>query len=89
MYGGKYIDAADWLVWLGIIPILASMGEVMSSALRAMEKPGTVALVYGQLAVFTLLTGTILVKNYGIGGSIMTFIFSNMILSYSFFNKLK
>ncbi len=89
MYGGKYIDVADWLVWLGIIPILASMGEVMSSALRAMEKPETVALVYGQLAVFTLLTGTILVKNYGIGGSIMTFIFSNMILSYSFFNKLK
>ena len=87
MYGGKYLHDADWLLWLGLLPVLAAMVSVMSSLLRAMEKPESVAHVYGILSMFTILVGLPLVWSYSLSGSVMTMLTANALATFLFFQK--
>lgn len=89
LYGGKYLEATDWLCWLGLLPILAVIVSIMSSALRAMEKPKAVAKIYGLLALSTIFAGVPLAWIYNLGGSILTLLITNALGTLFFVLKTK
>ena len=84
MYGGKYLEATDWLCWLGLMPVLAAIVSIMSSALRAMEKPKAVAKIYGLVALLTIFAGVPLTWSYSLGGSVLTLLLANALVTFSF-----
>ena len=88
MYEGKYLHDADWFLWLGLLPVLASIVSVMSSLLRAMEKPDTVAHVYGILSIFTVFFGIPLVWRYSLSGSIMIMLTTHVMANFLFLSKI-
>lgn len=94
MYGGKYNDAADWISWLGLLPVLAALVVVMSSVLRAMERPDAVARAYVFVAFFSSSVGINLLLKYGIHGAcgayILNYFFAATIfLAYTIITILK
>jgi len=88
MYGGKYLEDSDWIIWLGFAPVSAAVVAVISSLLRAMERPEIVARLYGLLAVFTIIAGIPLVWIYSLDGSALTLLFVNALAALYFSRKV-
>jgi len=78
MYGGKYNDAADWISWLGLLPVLTGMVVVMISALRAMERPDVVARAYALVSFFSISFGIYLLLKHGTHGAYEAYIINNI-----------
>jgi O-antigen/teichoic acid export membrane protein len=87
MYGDKYLEATDWVCWLGVLPFFAAMVSTMSSALRVIEKPNIVAQIFGLLAVFTIIIGIPLVYKYSLNGSLLTLLIVNVLSTTYFYRK--
>lgn len=87
MYEGKYQNATNQLFWLGLLPMLASVVSVMSSVLRASERPDAVTRTYALLAGFSSTVGVLTVWVYGIAGAIQ-FLVIGATLSALIFSKL-
>jgi O-antigen/teichoic acid export membrane protein len=89
LYGGKYAQAAAWLPWLGLLPVLAAVVSVMSSLLRALERPRSVAAVYGLLAGFAATVGIALVWAYGLRGAVQALLLVNALSAFAFLRLAK
>lgn len=89
MYEGKYLHDAGWFLWLGLVPVLTAMVVVMSSVLRALEKPEDVAQLYGLLALLTILVGIPIVWTYRICGAIIVTLSFNTLAFFFFFIKIQ
>ncbi|MGC8876991.1 lipopolysaccharide biosynthesis protein [Thermus sp.] len=76
LYAGKYVETAPLLSWLGLIPILAVLTNVLGARLRALEYPRAVAVAYGASAVVAGL-GVAVVWHLGLKGAIVSTLFSN------------
>lgn len=87
MYGGKYLEDPTWIIWLGFAPVSAAVVAVMSSLLRAMERPEIVAQIYGILTILAVLTGVPSVWCYGLGGAILTLLLTNILAALFFIWK--
>ena len=68
-YGGKYVEQADLLWILGLIPIIVAVSSVMSHALRALERPDWLFLAYVVSAVTTGTLGAMCVYLWGLTGA--------------------
>ncbi len=84
LYGGKYIQAYVWLPWLSLQPVLDAVTSVMSSLLRALERPGAVAFVYALLAGVAATVGVGLVWAHGLGGAVQGFLLASALSAFSF-----
>jgi O-antigen/teichoic acid export membrane protein len=90
MYEGKYLHDAGWFLWLGLVPVLTAMVVVMSSVLKAIENPKSVAQIYFIMSIFTIIVVIPLSLIYSLIGSIITILISNSlttILFYKYFKK--
>ncbi len=84
LYGGRYVQASAWLPWLGLLPVLAAVASVMSSLLRALERPGAVAFVYALRAGFAATVGVGLVWVHGLGGTVQGLLLVDALGAFSF-----
>lgn len=73
VYEGKYLHDAGWFLWLGLVPVLATMVVVMSSVLRALERPDAAAHAYILISVFSSTVGIYLLSKHGIHGALFAF----------------
>lgn len=91
VYDGKYIEQSHLLLLGGLIPFSASIVAVLTSALRALERPDKVFWAYVAAGVVTFTLGIPLSAVFGIVGAFMGLILSSattgVALSY-FFRKL-
>jgi O-antigen/teichoic acid export membrane protein len=69
LYGGQYTEHASLLWILGLSPIAASVKQVFSQSLRALERPDWLFLAYTLSAVVALILGTGLVYLWGLAGA--------------------
>lgn len=69
LYDGQYTQRAALLWLLGLSPIAASVKQVLSQALRALERPDWLFLAYTLSAIVALTLGTGLVYLWGIAGA--------------------
>ena len=81
VYGGKYPHDSDWVIWLGLLPVLASVISVMNSVLRAVEKPDAVANAYALTAIFSVIFGSIIVRSHALNGAFQLILVSAMLHS--------
>jgi O-antigen/teichoic acid export membrane protein len=79
MYEGKYLHDAGWFIWLGLVPVLAAMVVVMSSVLRALERPDAAARAYILISVFSSTVGIYLLSKHGIHGALFAFTFNSIL----------
>jgi O-antigen/teichoic acid export membrane protein len=70
-YGGQYVEYAGWLWMVGALPMSAGIVTVTSSALRALELPHQIALVYAAVAVGAMTAGAVLIAWQGVAGAIV------------------
>jgi O-antigen/teichoic acid export membrane protein len=89
MYEGKYLEDPVWIIWLGLAPVSAAVVAVMSSQLRAMERPEIVTQIYGILAISAVLAGVPSVWRYGFSGAILTLLLTNTLTALFFIWKTK
>lgn len=68
-YGDKYAGYAGLLWILGFAPVLASMKEVLSQAVRALERPDWLFLAYAVSTVVLGTLGVLATYLWGIGGA--------------------
>ena len=69
LYDGRYDDHASLLWILGALPVLAGLIEVMSSALRANERPDRIFWCYAAAATIGLPIALLLVGLRGLSGA--------------------
>jgi O-antigen/teichoic acid export membrane protein len=69
LYDGQYTQGAAVLWILGLSPIVASVKQVLSQSLRALERPDWLFLAYTVSAIVALTLGTGLVYLWGIVGA--------------------
>jgi O-antigen/teichoic acid export membrane protein len=69
LYDGQYTAHASLLWILGLSPIAASVKQVLSQSLRALERPDWLFLAYTLSAVVALILGTGLVYLWGLAGA--------------------
>lgn len=74
LYGGQYTNGAILLWILGLSPIVASVKQVLSQALRALERPDWLFLAYTLSALVAVTLGTGLVYFWGIVGAGMALV---------------
>lgn len=76
LYAGKFDDLAPMLYILAFLPLTMGIGNVMSSALNAAEKPKLVFLAYLCSGAATLLGGIPLVIHFGLRGAVLGLLLS-------------
>ena len=69
LYAGKFDELAPMLFLLGLVPLLMGIGNTMSDAIRAAEKPRLVFYAYVSSALATFLLGLPLVSYFGLRGA--------------------
>jgi O-antigen/teichoic acid export membrane protein len=69
LYDGQYTEGAALMWILGLSPIVASVKQVLSQSLRALERPDWLFLAYTVSAIIALTLGTGLVYLWGIVGA--------------------
>ena len=68
-YGGRYAASASQLWLLGLVPIVVAVKEVVSQALRALERPDWLFFAFMISALVTLTVGTWVVYSWGSVGA--------------------
>ena len=71
LYSGRFDDLAPMLYILAFLPLTMGIGNVLSSALNAAEKPKFVFLAYVCSGAATLLGGTPKVIHFGLRGAVL------------------
>ena len=88
LYAGQYTEYAHLLWFVGAIPLLASAGNVLASALRAMERPNLVFQGYALAAVAAGTLGLGAVIYAGIEGAVLGLLFSYAVMGVILLRKL-
>ena len=70
LYAGKFDELAPMLFLLALVPLLMGIGNTMSDAIRAAEKPRLVFYAYVSSALATFLLGLPLVRYFGLRGAV-------------------
>ncbi|HLV88236.1 MAG TPA: lipopolysaccharide biosynthesis protein [Candidatus Sulfotelmatobacter sp.] len=70
LYAGKFDDLAPMLFLLALVPLTMALGNAMSDAIRAVEKPRLVFYSAVGSALATFLIGVPLVKYFGLHGAV-------------------
>ncbi|HKM82664.1 MAG TPA: lipopolysaccharide biosynthesis protein [Terriglobia bacterium] len=76
LYAGKFDDLAPMLYIVAFLPLIMGIGNVMSCALNAAEKPKLVFRAYLSSGAATLLGGIPLVIHSGLRGAVYGLLFS-------------
>ena len=76
LYSGRFDDLAPMLYILAFLPLTMGIGNVLSSALNAAEKPKFVFLAYVCSGAATLLGGIPLVIHFGLRGAVLGLLLS-------------
>ena len=79
LYDGQYADRASLLWILGLSPIAASVKQVLSQSLRALERPDWLFLAYSVSAIVAVTLGTGLVYLWGIVGAGMALVICQVV----------
>ena len=69
LYAGKYLDHADMVWLLGLLPVASGITAVTSAALRAMERPDQLFWAYVPSTVIALTVGLALMFAWGTSGA--------------------
>ena len=77
-YGGKYGEHAGSLLWVGLVPVSASLAVVLGSVLQAFERPDLGFWAQAGSAVAALTVGLGLAAAWGVNGAI-----AGLIVSYA------
>lgn len=79
LYGGKYMEYAN-LVWLvGLIPLVAALTGLMAAALRAFERPERMFWAYLLSTVVALTAGMGFLVAWGVAGAIVAVLVSSIV----------
>lgn len=79
LYGGKYMEYAN-LVWLvGLIPLAAALAGLMAAALRAYERPDRMFWAYLLSALVALTAGMGFLVVWGVAGAVAAVLISSMV----------
>jgi O-antigen/teichoic acid export membrane protein len=70
LYRGKFDDVAPLLVTFSLLPLLMGIGNTISDAMRAAEKPRYVFYAYLASGATTFLAGIPLVIHFGLRGAV-------------------
>lgn len=70
LYAGKFDELAPMLFLLALVPLLMGIGNTMSDAIRAAEKPRLVFYAYVSSALTTFILGLPLVTYFGLRGAV-------------------
>jgi O-antigen/teichoic acid export membrane protein len=81
LYAGKFDDLTPILYVLAFLPLLMGIGNTMSSALNAAEKPMIVFYAYVCSAAATLFGGIPLVIHFGLAGAVYGMLLSGSVYS--------
>jgi O-antigen/teichoic acid export membrane protein len=76
LYTGKFDDLAPLLFLLALVPLTMAIGNTMSDAIRAVEKPRLVFYSAVSSALATFVVGLPLVKYFGLQGAVYGMIVS-------------
>ena len=76
LYAGKFDDLAHTLYILAFLPLVMGIGNVMSNALNAAEKPKLVFYAYLCSGAATLFGGISLVIHFGLRGAVFGLLLS-------------
>ena len=69
LYGGRY-DASSHLLWIfGAIPLAGGLGDVLGSAVRALERPDVLFRAHLVAAALALTVGVWCVAAWGVAGA--------------------
>lgn len=80
-YGGRYAEYADLLWILGLLPIAMAANEVLSQALRALERPDWLFLAYALYAVIGGGVGVWFMYLWGVVGAVVGMLLSRVIVA--------
>jgi O-antigen/teichoic acid export membrane protein len=81
LYNGKFDDLARILYLLAFLPLLMGIGNVMSCAVNAAEKPKLVFYAYLSSGTATLLGGIPLLIHFGLMGAVYGLLLSGAVFS--------
>jgi O-antigen/teichoic acid export membrane protein len=70
LYHGKFDDVAPLLMTFSLLPLLTGIGNTISDAIRAAEKPRYVFFAYVASGATTFLVGIPLVIHFGLRGAV-------------------
>jgi O-antigen/teichoic acid export membrane protein len=70
VYAGKFDEQGSLLCWLGLLPLLMGIGNTLTVALSAMEKPKFAFFGFFSSCVATFLFGIPLVIHYSLRGAV-------------------
>lgn len=70
LYAGKFDDLAPMLFLLALVPLTMAIGNTMSDAIRAAEKPRLVFYSALTSALATFIIGLPLVRHFGLHGAV-------------------
>ena len=93
LYGNRYIEYAEILPIIGLLPISAAVVAVLGAALRALERPHIVFWCYVASSVFTFTGGLGLAFVLGVQGAAFALFLSSlttavgMVVSFYFVGK--
>ena len=78
-YAGKYSEYAAWpLLLTGVLPLGACVTAVLSSALRALERPDWIFWCYLGSSIAVVLVGIPLIVTIGVTGALLGQLFSSL-----------
>lgn len=69
LYNGRYVEYSHLLWLFGLVPVAACVKEVLSQALRSLERPNQLFFAYLFSALFVLTFGTASVYIWGVPGA--------------------
>lgn len=81
LYSSRYVENADVIWLLGLLPVIGTGVTILAPALRAMERPARVFLAYGLSTAFSLTAGLFLVSAGGVIGASLALLGSTTIVS--------
>ena len=85
LYGGRYVEHAQLLWFIGLMPLASAMGIVLAGALKAMERPDRVFWAYVLSTVSALTVGVGFVALWGVEGAVVGLLFSYAVTAVAMF----
>lgn len=85
VYGSGFDDAAGALAWLAPAIVLYPLAQVSASLLIARDRQGTVAVVYGLVALENVLANLVLIPAFSLDGAAAGASLSQALITVPFF----
>lgn len=76
IYGGNYMEQAQLLWILGLVPVATGFTAIYGSALRAQEKPNYVFIAYLLATLLTITIGILMTYTWGLVGAAISLVLS-------------